>query len=124
MIILKSSESFKASRSIRDSYNLMPPLGYLSGLLYSASLSVFRGSFPPKETNSSLLQINDDKDLTDTPLPPPPPPCSIFMKTGCPGGEEKKQKCDEHVPPSNTSAHGCGPENSGTAGWGWGRQGS
>lgn len=71
-------------------------------VLSSASLLVFRGSFPLKETNSSLLQINDDKDHTDT--PPPPTPRPIFMKTGCPRGEEEEQKRDMHVLPGNISA--------------------
>lgn len=112
---MKSCESSIAGRNVRDSYYLRLPLGCLSGC--TASLLVFRGSFPLKETNSSLLQINDDKDHTDT--PPPPPPRPIFMKTGCPRGEEEEQKRDEHVLPGNMFACCRRPQNPVAAERGW-----
>lgn len=91
---IKSPACLKASRSVRDSADPClprPPECSLS----SAVLSVFRASFPPRETNSSLLQINDDKDCIKS--PPPPGPRPVSMKTGRPRGQEEGPERDEHV---------------------------
>lgn len=117
VIIMKSSESLKA-RSVRHSYNLVPPWGHLSGRTVFCFLVSLQRKFSPKETNSSLLPTNNDRDRTN----PPPPRHPIFTKTGCLGGRGTEWQCDQHVLPGNASAHCSRPENSWCSGAGLGRQ--
>lgn len=98
---MESGESLRAGRNVRDSYYLRPPLGRLRSQTIFCFLVGLQRNFSLKETNSSLLQINDDKDHTD---PSPPPPCPIFLKTGCPRGEEEECGREKHVLPGNVLA--------------------